>query len=111
MDDMLRLAERCESASGPDVALDECIYDALFIPAGVDPWSADPPEVTPAYTSSLDDAMSLVPAGAEVTTQTFGGPGPMALVDPNERFRSGKTLPLAICSAALRARHSMMKGE
>ena len=99
LDALTELAERCEKATGPDRELDLAIYDWLRENAGHLP-SLSPP----LFTASLDAAMTLVPEGTEVAMQSFGGPGPMALVKPNERFVSGKTLPLALCAAALRAR-------
>ena len=63
------------------------------------------PGCIPSYTASLDAAMTLVPVQSrdKVTIQTFGGPGPMALVYPNDRFCSAATPALALCAAALRA--------
>jgi hypothetical protein len=57
----------------------------------------------PAYTASIDAAMSLVPDNARLQFQSFGGPGPMWLVSPNERYVSAATPALALCAAALRA--------
>lgn len=99
MADLLELAARCEAATGPDNALERDIRKALGIYHTVSASKSH-------FTASLDAAMSLVPEGAKVTTQNFGGPGPMVLVEPNERFRSAKTLALALCAAALRARAS-----
>jgi hypothetical protein len=132
MSDLLKLAERCEAATGHDRELDVelavvagLIRDPEFergyfygagnncdyvLERGDYDHGNNAPEL-PYYTASLDAAMTLVPDGAKVTTQTFGGPGPMALVEPNERFASGSTLALALCAAALKARASMSHGE
>ncbi len=101
MSALLELAERCEAATGPDRELDAQIGAAFHLKMltyRADNWITNPP-----FTAFLDAAMTLVPEGAKVTTQSFGGPGPMALVDPNERFTSAATLALALCAAALRA--------
>ena len=117
--DFGELAERCEKATGYDWALDRDIWVAVvaddnqreLIRVGRSLHGDDEAAFRidrmmdgENYTASLDAAMTLVPEGAEVAMQSFGGPGPMALVKPNERFVSGKTLPLALCAAALRAR-------
>ena len=122
MTDLTELADRVEALEGPCREVDALIWDALglvseshcrlwcrmdgrtdvtramFLAA----WS-------PEYTASLDAAMALVPVQSldKVTIQTFGGPGPMALVYPNERFCSAATPALALCAAALRARETL----
>lgn len=115
---LLALAERCERATGPDRELDLAIArvrkvnpvpaTAKFntsLDGGECAWSRGMGMRVPAYTASLDAAMTLVPERANVQTQNFGSlRGPMVLVEPNERFASAATLPLALCAAALRAR-------
>jgi hypothetical protein len=66
-----RLARRCEEASGRDRDLDDAIIDAFG-------WRNDfcvpiPPGYIglPAYTASLDAAMSLVPEGMECMPLSF----------------------------------------
>jgi hypothetical protein len=103
-DEMLALAERCEKAAGPDRELDEAIVAAVDAGVMDVPRALGLVEGPPRFTASLDAAMTLVPEGAKVTMQNFGGPGPMVLVEPNERFAAGTTPALALCAAALRAR-------
>jgi hypothetical protein len=133
---LLDLAERCEAATGPDRDIDGWIAvavdpdrqtivgekpgrfprDPIYGPAsevmekiggrdGADYLCA------PAYTASIDAAMSLVPEGwrFEVTTTGFK-PG-ASIVSPKGTFTNGggayaATPALALCAAALRARAS-----
>ncbi len=111
---LLELADYCEAAMGPSVRLDECIYDAINTPEGVDPLSLDPPDITPAYTNSLDAAMTLVPTdefGEPVLWQIFSGghtkPEVRVITDAGEFDASGNTDAIALCAAALRARAAM----
>lgn len=60
---LLELAERCEQASGPDGNLDAAIsHDVVTVD-----WEKHDPRwdeyLWPAYSASLDAAMTLVPAG------------------------------------------------
>jgi hypothetical protein len=103
---MKELAERCEKATGFDRDLEGAIHAAAvrdqetYWGPVYDKRVRNP---IPHYTASLDAAMTLVPEGADVAWQSHGGPGPMALVTPNERFTRAATPALALCAAALRA--------
>jgi hypothetical protein len=114
-DELVKLAERCEAASGPDRELDREIaltfghpwdYAADWGPRGHDRPTAFP------YTASIDAAMTLVPEG----------PGRGCFAMSRDRFKrthcsvwtdaefnrkvisAGATPALALCAAALRAR-------
>jgi hypothetical protein len=99
---LLELAERCERATGPNFRLEQEIGAVVF------PKLAD---IYLPYTASLDAAMTLVPDGANVALQTDGGPGPIAIVTPGERFARAATPALALCAAALRARAQSQRGD
>lgn len=140
---LLALAERCEKAESRDAEIDTLIYAAVngwrtewrgnslvrltdFYPIG----TIDPGERNrwfsghigaPAYTASLDAAMTLVPEGmiwgavnstlakpekAERGTGFVGKPGQTT----NEASQSEAATPaLALCAAALRARAAAME--
>ncbi|MEA3044532.1 MAG: hypothetical protein QOH47_2370 [Sphingomonadales bacterium] len=148
MTDLLALAETIEAATGPDRRLDtlveiarnpdkpwvigekpgrwprEAIFGTL---ADMLDWAMDetkvPPEIgAPAYTSSLDAAMTLVPDGYRVSqlneetdspdrpwvvslSVRIGAPGRMLV------YASAATPALALTAASLRARHAMEKGS
>ena len=107
------LAERCEKATGPDRELDAAIAKALGLPHGRetgwsnsengDYWVVD--ECAKPFTASLDAAMMLVPEGWEWSLENTGGEtfGPFVAKFGQLRDVEAKTLPLAICAAALRA--------
>lgn len=59
---LLALAERVEAATGADSGLDSEIHHAILNGVGVGSYGAQP-----AYTASLDAAMSLVPSGLSWT--------------------------------------------
>lgn len=106
------LIARIEAAEGPDDGLDREIFCAMFgwdMPlrgASYTEWFA---EGQPAYTSSLDRAMTLIPEGANTS---------LAMQDRHSHrwrweLRHGfgvrystwaGTAPLALCAVALRAR-------
>jgi len=123
------LAVRCEALAGPDREVDVCVFRAIgapvpfqfanlmvaltydeaercyTVPVGDMRCRYEPP----AYTASLDDAMSLVPDGCDWLRKDFGT---MTIVREGKlekdwaRHTDGKgaTPALALCSAALRAR-------
>lgn len=78
MTDLLDLAARCEAAEGPDRELD-CAIDALLgwrqmpnpthagglIDMMIGPDGKTERRTVPAYTASLDAAMTLVPEGSD----------------------------------------------
>lgn len=110
------LADRCEAATGPDREIDRAIIDAFG-------WRNDhgvpiPPGYIgiPAYTASLDAAMTLVPKGApEWNVEGWGSPSAVHDGRLSTGWVSGArrvyaaTPALALCAAALRA--SLKQGE
>lgn len=107
---MKELIERLEKATGPDRELDGEI--ALLLDPDtrrVNPGRWVGNEV-PAYTSSVDDALTLIPQGWRVGSIVEGAIGPwfVSLWDNSVRHLAARseapTLPLALCIAALRAR-------
>lgn len=116
---LLALAERCEKATGPDDAIDMAIVEAAFKGKwplacyGGEPINYDPGMWMERYgfspTSSLDDAMSLVPQG--LSMRLFIHPdeahADIFRLHPSKGMVSeaehASTAPLAICAAALRA--------
>ncbi len=123
MVDLIELAERCERAEGPDYQLDGDIARAMGWSyrqrEGFSHWQwysqgkTDAPlsegEIRvcpPAYTTSIDAALSLVPEGwcFEVTNfdtfaTVFAGLG-----SAPKASAGGDTPALALCAAALKAR-------
>ena len=113
MSDPRELAERCEKATGPDRELDAMIHarDGL---EGVGYWSD-----APAFTASLDSALTLVPESDDTRAVFWrlgndgegGNPGDFkaeVLVASTYTAKTfsglADTAPLALCAAALRAR-------
>jgi hypothetical protein len=137
-DELLRLAERCEAATGPDRELDDEIARALGWTQHTDEddpvfvnqtstWWAEPGRewstcsVVPSYTASLDAAMTLVPEGWRPIIDMASEEG-AALVDlwalpeaspkPTRKHAKAATPALALCAAALRSHaHRMGEGE
>lgn len=137
--DLNKLAERCEAATGPDRELDAAIVLALNPGAEFRPYregkrvtkcwlfGADGrviryggPEDMPAYTTSLDAAMTLVPdsMGASVSRHGKRGDDCEAYVGKSDSDARGnfmtqtahgnaKTMALALTAAALRARAAL----
>lgn len=139
IDDAVALAERCEAASGPDREADLWIWanqngKALSL-IGLHWWApvndrqqvsvmvdGDPNSVrdfVPAYTGSIDAAMTLVPVEGwlnihgPMTPAAFGysreidrvkRAGFDTLEPPYASYATGATYALALCAAALRAR-------
>ncbi len=70
----------------------------------------------PRYTASLDAAMTLVPEGCDVSVNNSGGRAKMCWADVHPILRSPKiraiaaTPAIALCIAALRARHIEAQG-
>jgi hypothetical protein len=117
---MLKLAERCEQATGPDRELDRAIERAVgwarnnalghevYGPTGR---AYNPRRLT----ASLDAAMTLVPEGYDplidyTGVDTHGGKKVVELYYGLEELAivraAAATGPLALCAAALRARAS-----
>jgi hypothetical protein len=124
---LLGLADRCEQATGPDRELDRLIEQCLPGVAehphprsradgyvisedghydGYDPGQG---YLASRYTASLDSAMTLVPEGWPVRDLCqWNESWTVALDWPERRYcqvdAEGKTAPLALCAAALKAR-------
>lgn len=64
----------------------------------------------PNYSTSLDDALSLVPEGCSWFAEMNNGNGHAGIhwpkCDPASKFGHAATAPLALCIAALKARRS-----
>jgi len=88
---LLELAERCEAATGPSYALD------LEIAAAIYPVR---PRVLQIFTASIDAALMLVP---DLDGWVVMGNGAKV----GRWVSPGATPALALCAAALRARHEM----
>lgn len=99
-DDLLRLAERVEAAEGPDRELDREICLALRSGRWISPGAV------PAYTSSLDAAMTLVPEGCGIAIFWFSLDRIAEAQVGGDRKMKGATTALALTAAALRARAS-----
>lgn len=120
-DELLRLAERCEQAEGPDREIDVEIARTMRVTV----WLRNVEDTANyettywRYTSSIDGALSLVPEGAFWRVGHDGeGPDPsMFRADVLHTPGSGHhiaraaTPSLALCVAALKARASMEKTD
>ena len=116
--EIAELIERLEKATGPDRKLDDDIaishgwtFEKMKRDArpywrepGQTEWFARSRSGPPAYTSSIDAALTLVPEGMDWSISSYGGtfihPGNDAPVIRGE----GRTPVLTLCVAALRAR-------
>lgn len=128
------LADKVEKLSGPDRETDCLIHNALWGTrmwadthgfechdtnghGGM--WRANPPR----YTASLDAAMTLVPEGwwlEALSDQISAGPDSMTILGCMAELgcygrlgkqRVAETRPLAVASAALRARAALAERE
>jgi hypothetical protein len=105
---LLALADRCER-EGPSIDLDADIWWALFPDAEPTKW--------PAYTSSLDAAVTLVPEGAylagvrQINQTLFWAIIGFEADAETEWQGEAKTEPMARCAASLRARAAQPEGE
>ena len=114
------LADRCEAATGPDRELDAATSAILRLGAGYG-WALNYPHwfagrdgrvhlavhgpnfQAPAYTASLDAAMTLVPEDREWVIANYRSPKTVVRVGAFNQA-SAVTPALALCAAALRAR-------
>ena len=122
MADLLKLAARCEAATGPDRELDRDIGLAMGVYDQPEDLGCfhDPAEAVvggggqtfaaPEYSASLDAAMTLVPE--EMARGEFGrydnAPGHWVILSFTEMDcveGTGATVPLAFTAAALRAQN------
>lgn len=125
-EELLKLAERCEQATGPDRELDALIFAALNptrLPAKNIPntfvdgerfvgtvYITKHTRSVPRYTASLDAAMTLVPEGLDWFRERGAlVPFIISVDGPTCRYISecDNSLILALCAAALRARASL----
>jgi len=105
--ELLALAERCETETGPNYDLEVGIWRAVF---GSDGRSE--PADDPLYTVSLDAAMTLVPSYCDMRSFNDGPSGTSwtlgeftrGVVIKRGRGVTGGHYALALCAAALRAR-------
>ena len=118
---MTDLADRIEALEGLDREVDAAIHDSLAKPKHrkhpylvgtfIDDSQSGAVYSCPAYTSSINAAMTLVPEGCGFSVHNPSRP------DPDNRpsatvwgrltgthFGEGQTPALALCAAALRAR-------
>jgi hypothetical protein len=113
---LLELAERCERAEGPDRELDARIAELAIanlqvLPAGTGAWLVledgrqRDASAVPAYTASLDVAMTLVPEGNLPRRLYIRDEATAVFLGDLEALAA--TPALALCAAALRARHAM----
>ncbi len=116
------LAERVERAEGADRDLDGAVASVVL--PNVESYDGDwwwgphddAPLHVPAYTASLDDAVSLVPEGKVWCLFGVGyGNNPRSeayVEDDDADYPGGAATPaLALTAAALRARAAMMEGK
>lgn len=124
MSALLKLAERCEQAEGPDREIDVHIWIALSGASAADVEAIMTcmrlslnVERCPLFTASLDAAMTLLPERHSWEAGNCGeGLRPWATVTmPSStggwQFSGDAiTVPLALCAAALRARAATGEG-
>ena len=122
-DDLQRLVERIEGATAPDREIDYRLFE--FVRTDAEHCSYIEGKPYPAYTSSVDDALRLVPRGwafslAEMMGLPLERRWRCHLRDHNEPYNPATcawvdkdcpTAPLAICAASLRARINQEKSN
>lgn len=120
MSELLELAERCKKATGPDRELDAEIAKSLGWPnvryysanGGIFSKENDEMRPVPEWTASIDAALTLVPEGWAVLL-AFSEQRSVCDVHTNPLGQEGTwpahstaaTPALALCAAALKARH------
>lgn len=105
---LLNLADRCERAVGPDRGLDAAIWYAYVEkPQPGDKRDKDMIGRWPAYTASIDAAMTLIGDDCwKVEDHPLAGP--CAVVGEQEGYAA--TPALALCAASLRSRQEKQDG-
>jgi len=99
---LLELAHSCETEE-PHALLDAAIHAAVF-------GAMDLVDALPAYTTSLDAAVTLVPEGKGFMMRSYGDGVASAIIEntPHAAIRGvarvASGAALALCAAALRAR-------
>ena len=121
--ELLALAERCEAARGANYALEVEIFKAMhpeyasFVEGRgglVHPADGSDmrvlSDVRPAnYTASLDAAMTLIPRETDIALATIGAHSYAGVgIERGEPDSKAATLPLAVCTTALRLRAATM---
>jgi hypothetical protein len=124
MSELLKLAERCEAATGPDRELDKLIHEALgnCVHRETEYYAVQSDTgftckacrkdtygfTIPKYSASLDAAMTLVPEGWAWSLNSGAAGECFARVSPKSRLTvvDAATPALALCAAALSARAS-----
>lgn len=89
------LIEKLEAATCAQYALDVAIYEAI---------GRAEPEIPPAYTASMDAALTLVPDGYDWRVDRINSGLTIFASVGNEDVHFGDTPAIALCIAALRAR-------
>lgn len=105
------LIARLEAATGPTYALDRDIRNAVHPSEALALGRDFPP---PAYTASVDTALTLVPEGHGIETQRYWLADGVrwrvllcwGLFGENAEAKDVPTYPLALCIASLKARNS-----
>lgn len=119
-DNLQRLIERLEAATGPDRVLDMDIEEAALPELRRKPWRRDLGRFwddsdrdglhyveASRYTASIDAALTLVPEGSEWTRHRGANDRMTMQIDGPSHFGvhgQGATPAIALCIAALRAR-------
>jgi hypothetical protein len=119
MSELLKLAKRCEKATGPDRELDAMIAETIGEKHGRETgWCNSEnddyyviDECAALYTASLDAAMTLVPEGwgqfdVDATAPELGIDWTLHGPERREAKGTAAAPALALCAAALRARAS-----
>lgn len=101
---LLELAEACERAESGSRELDAAIDSAIFQVANS---TFDVALTPPHYTSLVDAAMQLVPKGLGFMIDGYGTGWYADCSADIDAQAHAKTPALALCAAALRARHAM----
>lgn len=105
-----QLIERLEGAAGPSRELDRAIYDAVE-------WLQRPEDEPPAYTASVDAALTLVPEGwTALECRSHGNFArwtvEISRIDNTGNYEEAQigrhaTWPIALTIAALKARQTI----
>jgi hypothetical protein len=112
MSELLALAERCEKATGRDGSIDRAIFEILY------PEKFRSQEETlavraPAYTASIDAAMTLAEGLRGLSLNRRSNPdmgGKDWIVSAGSNRSAARSWPLALCAVALRARAAEVRG-
>lgn len=112
MTDLTKLAERVEALTGPDREVDQAIHALvsldrkhpyLAVPQIDDKHPSGRPYATPAYTESLDAALTLLPEGWDWSYNIVWGTAIIWCAGVEHKAVSSATPALALAAACLRA--------